>query len=147
MLDISIKIAFGRFQATQDLQLGLTETFKPIFQAQEETKKTIDEKQDKLIEELQKNQKAITSGWEDLVLLQQIPEGQPQQVETSKLPIDYEPAIMQKPTFVDLNVGFTNAETEILTKYELPKPNVLFKMSNDDDEIIDDTIKKAGVIS
>ena len=38
----------------QDLQLGLEETFKPIAEAQEETKRTIDEKQDKMIEQLQK---------------------------------------------------------------------------------------------
>ena len=45
----------------QDLQLGLSETFKPIIKAQEETKQAIDDKQDKLIEQLDKNHKAITS--------------------------------------------------------------------------------------
>ena len=43
----------------QDLQQGLSETFKPIIKAQEETKQTIDEKQDKLIEQLEKNQKSV----------------------------------------------------------------------------------------
>ena len=37
-----------------DIQIGLTESFKPIIKAQEETKKTIDEKQDQLIEQLDK---------------------------------------------------------------------------------------------
>ena len=50
----------------QDLQLGLSETFKPIIKTQEETKQAIDDKQDKLIKQLQKNQKAITSGFENL---------------------------------------------------------------------------------
>ena len=36
----------------QDIQIGLTESFQPIIKAEEETKKkTIDEKQDKLIEQ------------------------------------------------------------------------------------------------
>lgn len=49
-----------------------SETFKPIVEAQKETKKTIDEKQDKILEQLQKNQKAMTSGLEDLVSMQQL---------------------------------------------------------------------------
>ena len=44
-----------------------SETFKPIIKAQEETKQTIDEKQDKLIEQLEKNQKALTSGLKTLL--------------------------------------------------------------------------------
>ena len=36
------------------MQLGLSETFKPIVKAQEETKRTIDEKQDKRTEQLKK---------------------------------------------------------------------------------------------
>ena len=58
----------------QDLQQGLSETFKPIIKAQEETKQTIDEKQDKLIEQLEKNQKALTSDLEDNVMLTYQPE-------------------------------------------------------------------------
>ena len=41
-------------------------------------KKTIDEKQDKLIEQLEKNQKALTSGLEDIAMLTYQPETQPQ---------------------------------------------------------------------
>ena len=45
----------------QDMQLGLTETFQPVIKAQEEVKETIDEKQDQLIEQLDKNQKPLAS--------------------------------------------------------------------------------------
>jgi len=62
----------------QDIQEELSETFKPIVKAQEDVKEAIDEKQDKLIEQLQKNQKAITSGFE-------------KQQEETKLPIGYQP--------------------------------------------------------
>ena len=58
----------------QDLQQGLSETFKPIIKAQDETKQAIDDKQDKLIEQLQKNQKAITSGLENIEMLAIQPE-------------------------------------------------------------------------
>ena len=43
----------------QDTQIGLSETVKPIIKAQKETKKTIDEKQDQLIEQHDKNEKKI----------------------------------------------------------------------------------------
>ena len=39
----------------QNMQIGLKETFQPIIKAQEETKKTIDEEQDKLIEQESKS--------------------------------------------------------------------------------------------
>ena len=81
----------------QDIQLVLSETFKTVVEAQKETKKTIDEKQDKMLEQLEKNQKAITSGLEDSVMMQQFPE-LPQQQETTTLPIDYKPAMMEKIT-------------------------------------------------
>ena len=48
---------------------------------------------------MQKNQRAITSGFEDLVMLQQLP-GQAQAEQTSQLPLDYKPAMMEKhPNF------------------------------------------------
>ena len=46
--------------------------------------KSIDEKQDKLIKQLQANQKAITSGLEDLVFFNQLPEP-----TTSQKPLNY----------------------------------------------------------
>ena len=73
----------------QNIQTDLSETFKPIIDVQKETKKTIDENQDKMIDQLQKNKKAITSGMEDFAMLQQLPEAA--EAETSKLPIDYKP--------------------------------------------------------
>ena len=75
------------------------------------------EKQDKVIEQLQKNQRAITSGFEDLVMLQQLP-GQAQAEQTSKLPVDYKPAMMKS----NLDDGFTTDEIQTLIKYELFAP-------------------------
>ena len=110
-------------EAKQDKQLGLSETFKPIIKAQEETKDTIDKKQDKLLDQLQKNKKAITSGLEDIAMLQQLPEAA--QAETSKLPIDYKPAMMEKTPKLQSNMddGFTADEIQTLMTYNLYAPS------------------------
>ena len=47
-------------EAKQNAYEGVSESFKPIIEAQEKVKESIDEQQDKLIEQLQRNQKAIT---------------------------------------------------------------------------------------
>ena len=113
----------------QDLQLGLSETFKPIIKAQEETKQTIDDKQDKLIEQLQKNQRAITSGLENIELLAiQQPKPQPQQPQQeTKLPIGYKPAMMMSKYEANLDAGFDDDEIETLLKYEVIPPSSVFQ--------------------
>ena len=94
----------------QDLQQDLSETFKSIIKTQRETKQTIDDKQDKLIEQLQK---AITSGLENIVMLAFQPE-QPQPQETTKLPISYKPTMMESGSKfnleANLDVGFHGDE-------------------------------------
>ena len=63
-------------EAKQDAYEGLSETYKPLIDVQKNIQKNIqesvDKKQDELIEQLQKNQKAITSGLEDILLPQQL---------------------------------------------------------------------------
>ena len=84
-------------------------------------RKNPDEKQDKVIEQLQKNQKAITSGLEDLAMLQQLPE----QAETSKLPVDYKPTMMEKSPKLRSNLdgGFTPDEMQTLMAHNLYAPS------------------------
>ena len=59
----------------QDIQEELSETFKPLVEAQKETKETLDGSQNKMLEQLQENQKAITSVLVDLFMIQQLPGG------------------------------------------------------------------------
>ena len=54
----------------QDMQIGLTDSFQPIIKAQEDVKQTIDKKQDKLIEQHDKNQKTLSSDLENIAMLQ-----------------------------------------------------------------------------
>jgi len=113
----------------QDVQEELSEVYKPIVKAQEEVKEAIDEKQDKMLEQLEKNQKALTSGLEDILMFQKLPDEQPK--ETTKLPIDYEPAMMKTGFKSHLDKGFDDDEIKKLMKYELIPPSLVLKNSID----------------
>ena len=111
----------------QDVQEELSEVYKPIVKAQEDVKQKIDEKQDKMLEQLKKNQLAITSGLEDLTMLQQLPDvPQPQ---TTKLPINYKPAMMEPEFKSDMDSGFSIDEVEKLIEYKLSPPSEVLKAS------------------
>ena len=125
------ELEYGR----QDVQEELSEVYKPIVKAQEDVKQKIDEKQDKMLEQLQKNQKALTSGLEDLLMFQKLPDVQPQ---TTKLPIDYEPAMMEPGFKSDIDTGFNKDEIQKLMKYELSPPSDVLKASIDGSLDIDE---------
>ena len=114
-------------EAKQDEYEGISEIYKPIIDVEKNVKQSIDKKQDELIEQLQKNQKAITSGLEDIVLYNQLPEIP---VQDTKLPIDYKPAMMDElqPKYKsDLDKGFNPADIQTLMKYELFAPSDVLK--------------------
>ena len=114
-------------EAKQDAYEVETEIYKPIIDVQKSVKESNDEKQDELIKQLQKNQKAITSGLEDIILYNQLP-GIP--VQETKLPIDYKPAMMDElqPKYnSDLDKGFNTADIQTLMKYELFAPSDVLK--------------------
>ena len=132
----------------QDLQQGLSETFKPIIKAQEETKQTIDEKQDKLIEQLEKNQKALTSGLEDIAMLTYQPETKPPE---AKLPIGYKPLMMSPDVESNLDAGFDIDEIQKLMQHDLAPPSSVLQASmqgdidiKDYDANISKMLKKLG---
>ena len=129
-------------EAKQDAREGLSETFKPIIDVQQ----SIDEKQDKLIEQLQKNQRAITSGLEDIILYQQLPETLTTSTQ-DPLPIDYKPAMMQEspPTYKsNLDKGFTEDEMETLMYYKIPPPSDLLKVVKKGDVDFDEFDRTLG---
>ena len=125
----------------QDIQEELSEMYKPIVKAQEDVKQKIDEKQDKMLEQLQKNQKALTSGLEDLLILQQLPDEQPQ---TTKLPIDYKPAMTEPKIKSDIDTGFDKDEIQKLMKYGLYTPSDVLKASIDGSLDIDEYYNNLG---
>ena len=107
----------------QNVQEQLTETYKPIIKAQEDIKQKIDEKQDKMLDQLQKNQLALTTGLQDLAMVQHLPDIQPQ--ETTSLPVDYQPEMFKS----NLDKGFNKDEVNKLTKYGFYAPSDVLKAS------------------
>ena len=118
----------------QDLQQGLSETFKPIIKAQEETKQTIDDKQS--FEQLDKNQKAITSA---LVLPYS------EQVKRLELP---GPSGEQSPQMIaNFNKGFTEEELATIQKYELPLPGNVFLETIKDPTTVKNVLNESGNVN
>ena len=126
----------------QDVQEELSEVYKPIVKAQEDVKQKIDEKQDKMLEQLQKNQKAFTSGLEDLLMLQQLPDVQPQ--ETDPIPIKYKPAMMEPEFKSNIDAGFDKDEIQKLMIYGLAPPSDVLKASIDGSLDIDEYDNNLG---
>lgn len=102
----------------QDLYEGISEKYKPLLDKQESIKEAIDEKQDKLIKQLQNNQR----GLEDMILYAGAPERLPS--TTTKLPIDYQPSMTtsKKGVISNLDNGFDTNEILMLKDYGLPPP-------------------------
>ena len=129
---------------TQDVQEELSEVYKPIVKAQETVKQTIDENQDKMLDQLQKNQQALTTGLQDLLMVQQLPDVQTQE---TKLPVDYKPKMLK----ANIDTDFETDELERLKQYDLYTPSDVFKAVLDKTLDIDDyntnigmTLKKLG---
>ena len=106
----------------QDVQEDLSEVYKPIVKVQDDVKKTIDEKQDAVIKQLQKNQKEISSGLQDLALVNTLPVELPFK-EPTKLPLDYKPEMMKPQYKSNIDKGFTGEEMQKLIGYELLAPS------------------------
>ena len=108
----------------------MSDHFKTLREPIIEQQKKTDEKQDKVIAQLEKNQNALTSGLEDLAMLQQLPETSTQ---TSKLPVDYKPAMMEKSPKLQSNLdgGFSSDEMQTLAAYNLIAPSDVFKAVKD----------------
>ena len=119
----------------KDVQEDLSEVYKPIVESQEGVK-------DKMIEQLQKNQKEIKSGLEDLIILQQLPDVQPQQTDT--LPIDYKPEMMKPGFKSNIDAGFDSDEIKKLTKYEFYPPSQVLQASIDGTLDIDEYDENLG---
>ena len=108
-------------EAKQDAYEGITESFKPIIDVQKSVKESIDEKQDKLITQLQKNQKAITSGLEDIFIYNQLP------IDDEPAMMDDEPDDEPPPKISDIDKGFNPTDIETLNKYKQLKPSDVLK--------------------
>ena len=75
------------------------------------------------------------SGLEDLTMLQQLPDVPPQ---TTKLPIDYKPAMLEPQLKSDMDTGFSIDKVKKLTEYKLAPPSQVLQGSMKGDIDIND---------
>ena len=101
-----------------------------------------------MLEQLQKNQKAITSGLDDLLMIQQLPVAADEvEKRKIKLPIDYEPTLMEETPQkmrAEIDKGFTPDEIDFLKINELftPSDGIIAVINNKLD--FDDYNKNVG---
>ena len=127
----------------QDIQEDLSEVYKPIVKAQEDVKETIDEKQNTILKQLQKNQKAISSGLADLALVNELSTDLPFK-EPTKQPLDYKPEMMKPKYKSDIDKGFSAEEIQKLIEYELLAPSDVLHFSVTGDLDFDEYNEKIG---
>ena len=108
---------------------GMSDYFKPLREPLIEQQKKTDVKQDKVIEQLQKNQKAITSGIQDIMTLNtELPQLAPEDFAGPK----ELPAPEEKVIIADINKKFGEKDFEIIGKFGLTLPTDLLKLHPDD---------------
>ena len=113
-----------KIQEYKDVKQGLAiqreEQFKPIVEEVKQVKETIDDRQDRLIQKLDENQKALT---QDLSLLKEL--------DTFESPPDspaaFEPPPKPKLKIPDPHNGFSQDELDYIQKSGFPTPNEAFK--------------------
>ena len=110
----------------QMYDMAMSDHFKTLREPIIEQQKKIDEKQDKVIEQLQKNQKAITSGIQDIMTLNtELP-----QITREELADPKElPAPEEKVIIADINKKFGEKDFEIMGKLGLVFPQELLKLN------------------
>ena len=110
----------------QDVYDDTAEILKPSIDVQKSVKKSIDEKQDELIEQLQKNQEALTEGLEANQRAIMFNTEFPQAIEA---PREDMPSIEfpqeRKTTILNIDNNFDKTDRIILNNYDFLKPKDL----------------------
>ena len=136
----------------QDMYDDTEEILKPSIDAQKSVKESIDKNQDKVIKQLQENQISITSGLEDIAIMNELPASQ-EPSKTTKLPIGYKPSMMDdiegEPKDKlgyksDLDKGFTPYEMQKLIDYNFPPPSQILKSHIEGSININEYYKRIG---
>ena len=117
-------------EAKQDAYEGLSETYKPIIDVQKRIKESIDEKQDELIDQLQRNQQALTDVIDanqraimfDTELPKAIEEGREEEERRRR---------DEGPTILDIDNAFNRDDRIILKNNKLLPPKELTQISLD----------------
>ena len=119
----------------QDMYDDTAEILKPSLDIQKEMKKKTDEKQDKMIEQLQENQKALTKGFSDIlepferVMIFQEELPKMLDYEKSSEPEEQKEDILPKgPTILNIDNNFDKNDKIILKNHKLAEPKFLTQL-------------------
>ena len=108
--------------------ITMSDHFKTLREPLIEQQKKTDEKQDRVIEQLKKNQLALTSGIQDIMTLNRdLPQITPEECSGSR----ELPAPKEKVIIADINKKFWKKDFEIITKKDLIPPSELLKLNPD----------------
>ena len=124
-------------EAKQDAYEGISESLQPLIDVERSVKESIDKKQDELIEQLQKNQLALTKGFDGI-----IDANQRAIVFDTELPKAIE-GQETGPTILNIDNAFNNDERNILKNKELLKPSDLTQVSPD--RLVEEKKKSADI--
>ena len=106
--------------------ITMSEQFKTLREPLIEQQKKTDAKQDKIIDQLQKNQVALTSGIQDIMTLnRELPQLEPEDFGGPR----ELPAPDEKVLMANIDKKFNEEEMEIIKKYNLEAPSELLKLN------------------
>ena len=124
----------------QDMREGFKETFNPLIKSQESIKKSIDDQQNKTIEQLKKNQLALTQGFEQFNRLADMK-------ELPGLEGDYEEGAAsstsktKSTTRYNIEKNLDKVDLDILKNMKYPRPNDFFDTNTESLREINDEVK------
>ena len=124
----------------QDMYDDTAEILKPSIDVQKEVKKTIDEKQDKIIEQLQGNQKALEEGLEAYQRALIFKDELPGEIGDETKAIEHK---ITKGIALDIEKNLTEDDKHIIDSYKLSKPKELLQKTKE--ELIEEKGKTAEI--
>ena len=113
-------------EAKQDAYEGLSETYKPIIDVQQSIQKRNDEKQDELIDQLQRNQQALTDVIDANQRAIMFDTELPKAIEEGR-----EEEERKGPTIIDIDNAFSKEDRIILKQNQLLAPKDLTQVPLD----------------
>ena len=110
----------------QDAREGFKETFKPLIKSQDSIKKSIDEQQNATLDQLKKNQLALTQGFEQfnrLADMKELPQPDDDEEDSDS---EKSPAVER---ILNLEKNFDGYDLDILKDYGYPRPIDFFEIN------------------
>ena len=124
----------------RDVYEGVSKILQPLLDVQKSVKESIDEKKDELIEQLQRNQQALTQGFDKAIDM-----NQRAIIFDTELPKAIEDQGKGKgPTILNIDNAFNKNDRIILSNHKLLNPNELTQVSS---TTIQEEKTKAGEIA